>query len=73
MKLAEIKHPKYHGGIISSCPHCNKGIRIELNKPLKDKKIRTLIKSIEKVWSVEELQKEWDEKKLKEIENMEQI
>jgi hypothetical protein len=60
-----IKHPKYHGGIIISCPECKAQIRIELNKPLKGDKIKKLIKSVERVYTAEEVQKEFDEKKVK--------
>jgi len=61
-----IKHPKYHSGIIISCPDCKAQIRIELTKPLKGDKIKKLVKSVERVYTMEEVQKEFDEKKKKE-------
>ncbi len=49
--------------IQAECPHCKKLFRIELGIRLSKRKIKKLIKKVERVWRVPEAQKKYNQMK----------
>ena len=61
-KMEELTHV---AGITFSCPHCNKEVHIEFNKPMKKEQAAKLVKKVERIFTFAEVQKEFDERKKK--------